>query len=68
MIKYITINIDILSMEQEIRLTFLNENEIEYFINGTMQTKIRKYTSFNFKLYRIELSLILHGGNFGQPN
>ena len=34
----------------EIRLTFLNENEIECFMNSTMHTNIRKNTSFNFKL------------------
>ena len=44
--------IDIISME--IRLTILNENEIECFINGTMPTIILKTTLF--KLHCIELS------------
>ena len=48
--------IDIIWME--IRLTFINENAIEFLMNGTMQTNIRKNTSFNFKLYRIELSFV----------
>ena len=40
----------------EIWLTFLNENEIECFMNGTMQTIILINTLFNFKLHCIELS------------
>ena len=44
--------IDIISME--IRLTILNENEIECFMNGTMPTIILKTTLF--KLHCIELS------------
>ena len=50
----------------EIRLTFLNENEIEYFINGTMQTNIRKNTLLNFKF--IVSNCLWHGENLGQPN
>ena len=44
----------------EIRLTILTENEIECVMNGTMQTNIRKNTSFNFKLYCIDC--LLNGG------
>ena len=40
----------------EIRLTILNENEIECFMNGTMPTIILKTALFNFKVYCIELS------------
>ena len=60
--------IDTISME--IRLAFLTENEIKCFMIDTMQTNIRKNTSFNFKLYCIELSnCLLHCGNIiGQPN
>ena len=44
--------IDIISME--IRLTILNKNEIECFMNGTMPTIILNTTLF--KLHCIELS------------
>ena len=61
---------EIISME--IRLTILNENEIECFMNGTMPTIILKTTLF--KLHCIELSfarwepwatqLMLHQNSF----
>ena len=42
----------------EIRLTFLNEDEIVYFMKGVMLTNIRKNTLSNFKLYFIEMSFV----------
>ena len=50
----------------ETQLMFLTENEIEYFMNGTMQTNIRKNISIHFKLYCIEWSFA--NGKNGQPN
>ena len=52
--------IDNLSMEKRL-ISYKYENEMERFMNGTMQSNIHKNTSFNFELYCIFCTV----GKFG---